>query len=131
MSFRRAAVVVTISGALVVSCANVETGSREHFSKELTCPIDRVESHPRPDVHRSDLKAKDTPPKEVAADPARLKMWQDKQKETSDWQDSLDQFFDVRGCDHQKLMACHRHNKNTNVVMCSSYEYTAGVTAKW
>ena len=129
---KRAAVIVValLSASLAVGCKGKQTGAREYFARELTCPEDRVEVRARTDIRPSNLKTKSTPSKEIAADPQRLKIMQTEQAESDASENSLNEVLEVRGCDHQKIYSCHRHNKQLNTIMCSSREYPAGVT-KW
>ena len=115
---------------LLAGCKSKEQGAREHFSKDLTCPEDRVEVRERADVKASAWMRVETPPADVAADPERLKMWQAKQDERRSYEESSDAIFEAKGCGAQKLYACHRHNKDPSYIMCSSRDYPAGV-AKW
>jgi hypothetical protein len=129
---KRAAVVVValLCGSLAVGCKGMKTGAQQNFAREFTCPEDRVEVRPRTEIRPSDLKTKSTPSKEIAADPQRLKIWQTAKDESDASENSLNEVFEARGCDHQALYSCHRHNKQPNTIMCSSRDYPAGVT-KW
>jgi hypothetical protein len=116
---------------MLTACMSVMDGSREEFSRQLTCPLERVEARARPELHVSDLREeRSTPPKDVAADPERMKMWQQKQDEDRKWRDNRDEIFEVRGCGHQLLMACHRYNKGQGGFVCTKYDYPANV-ARW
>jgi hypothetical protein len=115
--------------ALLGGCTNVVDGSKEEFSRSYTCPIDRIEAHARPDLRPSDLDPR-KPPRDIAADPDRLKMWEADRKRATEYEDSRDSLVELRGCGHQVLYACHRF-KNGNKFMCSSKEYPPGVKAAW
>ncbi len=112
--------VVTIAG-----CRSKEQGAREHFSKDVTCPEDRVEVKARTDLHPSDWLEKRTPPADIASDPGRLSMWQAQQADLRSRADTQDDIFEASGCGTQKLYACHRHNKDLNYIMCFSQSYPA------
>jgi hypothetical protein len=114
----------------VTGCKSVTKGAKEHFSQDFTCPMDRVEVRERPDIRPSDLEPALAPPKDIAADPQRLKMWQAQQDESRAYANSSDTMLEARGCDHQTLYACHRHNKDSTYVMCSRKPYPPA-TAKW
>src|SRR5512147_2203685 len=118
---RRFVRIVTFALLSIVAsgCKSVTEGAREHFSKDFTCPLDRVEVRPRPDIRPSDFEKPSDPPKEIADDPGRLKMWKANQDERKSWANSRDDILEARGCGHQRLYACHRHNKDKNYVMCS------------
>ncbi len=130
MKLRAGAVILGICAITVTGCKGVATGAKEHFSKDFSCPEDRVEVRERPDLHPSDGKTPETPSKEIAADPARLKMWQAAQDSARASTDSNDTIIEARGCGHEKLQACHRHNKDANYIMCFGMEYPPGAT-KW
>ncbi len=113
-------------------CTSVVDGSKEEFARSFTCPLDRVESHARSDLHAADFESKSrkTPPKDIAADPERLKIWEADRKRATDFDDSRDQIVEVRGCGHEVLYACHRF-KSGNRFICSTKDYPAGVKSNW
>jgi hypothetical protein len=128
---RHALCTLAVFAALLAGgCKNVVEGAKDEFSKEFTCPLDRVEARARPELHRSDLESQPTPPKDIAADPARLKMWQEQQAKVNAARDSQDDIVELRGCGHQVLYACHRF-KNGNTFMCNTRKYPGGVTPAW
>lgn len=113
--------VFTLLGAIAGSgCKKVTQGAKEHFAKDFTCPIDRVEVRPRKDLRPSDFEKRPRPSKEIAADPERLALWQAEQKKSLEWMDNHDEIIEANGCGHEALYACHRHNKDANYIMCSS-----------
>jgi hypothetical protein len=117
--------------AALTACKNLNDAAREDFSQTHTCPLDRVEVRERRDLRPSSFMTTRTPPAEVAADPGRLKMWQDEQdKQRAAANNYGDQVFEVRGCGHQTLMTCHRLSRNANRAFCSSKDYPPGVV-KW
>jgi hypothetical protein len=61
---------------LYKSCTALPAGTREAFSQQYSCPIDSITSKDRPDVHAAQFEKSATPPADVAADPARLAVWQ-------------------------------------------------------
>ena len=124
---RPAAVVFLLS---LVACKSVTEGARERFSKDHSCPLDRVEVRPREDVRPSDLLARPQPSPEVARDPERLAVWQAAEAQSRAYEDRADKIVEVRGCGQQTLLACHRHNKDASYVMCSEKPYPPGV-ARW
>ena len=113
--------------ALLCGCESVVDGSKDKFSSEFTCPVDRVEATPKPELHPSDLGPKAEPPQDIAADPARLKMWQDKQTKATDSKDSRDDIIELSGCGHHVLYACHRYSKGFNRFMCSTVPLPASL----
>ncbi|MBL8923686.1 MAG: hypothetical protein JNJ54_32830 [Myxococcaceae bacterium] len=106
-----ALLVVSLSG-----CQSLTDGAREQVSKAYSCPLERVVG-----VERSDLKAmelrlagvpKPTPPPDIAADPARLAMWQQSQAESRTQAASYPGVvIEVKGCGLVVMMDCYRKNK--------------------
>ena len=118
-------------GLSMAGCKDLNEGAREDFSRAHTCPMDRVEARERADIRPSSLRyGEDKPPAEIAADPGRLKMWQDERTKDRQDYDSSNKTFEVRGCGHLTLYACMRHTKNANRAFCSQYAHPPGV-AKW
>ena len=117
---------VTLSG-----CKNLNEAAREEFSQANTCPMDRVEARERSDLKPSMFFPKLSPPTDIAADPGRLKMWQDEQdKQRAAADTSGDDVFEVRGCGKQVIIWCHRFTKNMNRAMCTTKDYPPGMP-KW
>ena len=114
--------------ALIGGCQSVTDGAKAEFSKSNTCPLDRVELRERPELKASDFKKKATPPDEIAADPARLKMWEQKQQQDTarDANDGLGTFVELRGCDQHAYYRCERSQKHPARMDCSDTEDNAG-----
>jgi hypothetical protein len=108
---------LALAALLTCGCDSVLDGSKRNFSSEFTCPIERVDAHPRPDLHPSSLEGA-SPPADIAADPGRLKMWRDRQAKSNELRDSNDDIFELTGCGHHVLYACHRYSKGFNRFMC-------------
>jgi hypothetical protein len=94
-----------VAAAIQIACHSLSDGAKSYFSSEFTCPMDRVDVRPRPDLHPSDWSTLRTPPSEIASDPARLKMWRDEQDRLRRYADS-DPMFEVQGCGHHVLYDC-------------------------
>lgn len=129
MSFARLVAVVGVL-VLVSGCKSVTEGARERFSKDHSCPLDRVEVRMREDLRPSDLETRPKPSPEIAADPGRLRVWQEEETKARELSDRGEKMVEVRGCAVQTLYACHRHNKDANYIMCGAKEYVPGV-ARW
>ena len=125
MRFVGVALVLVLAG-----CRSMEDGARDDFSRDHTCPVDRVEARVRKDIRPSSLAKAETPPAEIAADPGRLKMWQDERAKNAQYADSNRTIVEVRGCGKLELQECSRGSRDTNKIFCSKVEYPAGV-AKW
>lgn len=102
------------------SCQSLIDGSREHFSKSFSCPLDRVEAKARTDLRDSSFRRKEEPPAEIAADPERLKMWQAKQDEQREFFDRGNEIFEMKGCGHEQFLSCHR---GKSAIFCMSREF--------
>jgi hypothetical protein len=120
-SLRPAVVFVGLLSALGVltACTRLETGAREHFSREFSCPENRIEAKTRADLRPSTMNpflipSVPEPPAEVKADPARLEVWrQNKVAQRSSSANFVDGRFtviEVSGCDHQILYCCSHPN---------------------
>jgi hypothetical protein len=94
-----------VAAVIQIACHSLADGAKSYFSTEFTCPMDRVEVRPRPDLHPSDWSKPRRPPSEIASDPGRLKMWQDEQDKLRRYADS-DPMFEVQGCGHHVLYDC-------------------------
>lgn len=114
---------------LTAACTSLSDGAKEEFSRGETCPVSDVVSMTRPDLHPSDFRAPSKPPADVAADPARLKMWNDKEAESKRTTDAWDDIVELRGCGKTVFYACHRF-KSGNTFMCSTLEPPQGSTIK-
>lgn len=93
--------------------------AQEAFTKEQSCPRDRVTVTPRPDLDAFDLDngPLPDPPKEIASDPGRLAQWK-KDKGKPDctpegnalWQTTtvgcMRRVVLARGCGHQTYYVC-------------------------
>lgn len=112
------AILAVVSG---VGCKRTKTGASEHFSKQYSCPSDRVSARARDDLKGSQVSAPQnetgTAPAEVRSDPARLAVWQRSEREKTDEPrkilDGLD-VFEVRGCGHAEYLLCWSYNDEQN-----------------
>jgi hypothetical protein len=102
-------------GLLFVGCGGLfsgmpyATGARTIFSQDQTCPPERVTVTERPDVPAHQIlggTTEDKPPAAVAADPGRLKMWNDQHAGSSAAIDASWKVYEVRGCDLDAYYAC-------------------------
>lgn len=107
---------------LLLACQSKTSAAQEQFTKEFSCPKDRVTVTPRTDLSAYELAVgeRDKPPADVAADPGRLAEWNKKQKATEDGYKSF-KIFSVRGCDHDALYTCTDAvtNNGEQTVACS------------
>ena len=107
--------VLAFVAVLVLSAGSVQTAAKEKFSFAFTCPAESIEVRDRSDIKPSDFKFKDPPPlpsPEVAADPARLALWRERNPDRrSDF--DFDNFLDIdnsveeaRGCNRKAMYRC-------------------------
>ena len=78
----------------LVGCSK-ETGARETFSREHTCPEDRVEVRERKDLRPSMLRVRVSPPPEIASDPGRLAQFNEKQAEMDKGADTFGDIYEA------------------------------------
>jgi len=115
-------------------CQSVADGAREDFSSENTCPLERVEARERSDVKPSQLRRKVDPPRDIATDPGRLKLWQDRQAKKYAYDDESHYIVEVRGCDKHDFYECrHPGSGSTPGVrwMCTIARYVPDTITKW
>ncbi len=89
---------------------SLSQGARQAFEKSFFCPGPQVTVAARPDVPvHTIVQTKGDgaqPPPEVAADPARLQMWQQAQAQKSADVDSLGPPYEVVGCGEKVMLVC-------------------------
>jgi hypothetical protein len=122
----------------LLSCKALRDGAREEFSTRFSCPPERIELRPRPDLHPYDVVFGPgaSPPVEVASDPARLAIWQRTQSANRDGWDDGREVFELRGCEHAVLFACNHPSDPDGstypgVVSCSTGKYPPGTKPSW
>ncbi len=102
--------VVLATTFLALGCnanGSAQDAAQEALSKELSCPKESVVATPRADLKAFDLMmgARDQPPSDVAADPARLAEWKKRQQAVEDGY-SRQTVWQTRGCNHEQLYVC-------------------------
>lgn len=98
---------VALFGALfLVGCRSDETIARESFAHEFSCPNERITVTPRKDLVGADLAIRqEAAPKDIAADPGRLDIWQkEAARRRADYDGSS--VIQVRGCEKELLYIC-------------------------
>lgn len=102
----RFSLVPVVAAVLLVGCRSNETMAKESFGRRFTCPEDRITATPRTDLKAVDLAFRpEVPPATVAADPARLALWQKEQAATASEYDG-DAVLQARGCNAEILYIC-------------------------
>lgn len=98
--------VALIAAVCVVGCRSNETIARESFARELSCPDERITVTPRKDLVGADLAIRpEAPPKDIAADPGRLAIWQKEEaRRLADYEGTS--VMQARGCDRELLYIC-------------------------
>ena len=112
-------------------CQSLTDGAKEEFSKSNSCPLDRVEVRARPELTSSSFKAKSKPPADIAADPGRLKMWQEKEEASRTSSDGLGAIAEARGCGKQAFYRCYRSTKHASQMICFAETDETGTIPKW
>jgi hypothetical protein len=100
------------------ACQSLAAGAKEQFSKDFSCPQNGIESRDRRDLHPSSFKNAMFLPKpsaEVAADPARLAVWQRNHQHDLTAGDENNDIEEARGCDNHAFYECHHPRKGTGV----------------
>jgi hypothetical protein len=125
---------LALSSALVLTaCQSLEDGAKAEFSSQFTCPLERIEARARPDLKPSQVEREPSRPSpEIAADPERLKIFQQKQAELDANVDRADSVVEARGCGHTVLYTCGHPTRSSSGKrwMCSHHAYPPGV-ATW
>ena len=110
--FRNPATAFLMRAALMAplamaGCKSSETGARETFAREFSCPEDRVEVRARKDLSFGDFMPgkKQEPPAEVKADPDRLAKWNADRKKGRSGFDNFD-MVEAKGCGHEQIYGC-------------------------
>ena len=130
--------VVRVLVALVVAaasmgCESLDDEARDDFAAEFSCPMNRVEVRPRPDIdgYTAVHGKAPAPPAEIAKDPGRLAVWQKDLDERRSH--NYGTVYEVRGCSHGKLYTCSRSvgsSHSSTSSLCSGQNYPEGVS-RW
>ena len=105
----RAASVCAVFAAVLglTACKSAASTAKEQFSRDFSCPEERVEVRDRSDIRASAFGAPTpTPPPDVAADPARRALWEKKNEPDTSGIDSDYSVEEARGCDKQSFYLC-------------------------
>ena len=111
------ALVVLAVGLGSASCLSLSSGARNIFSKQISCPPDRVTVVARPDlpphsIYEGVVDA--PPPADIAADPARLRYFRQQQAEKVSNIDESCKMYEVTGCGAHRLTCCNHWEDSTN-----------------
>jgi hypothetical protein len=116
---------LVLLGSLVgLAGCNQQRSAEEAFSKDRSCPVDKVAATPRPSLSIYDLtfgKVAGEPPKDIAQDPERRALWQAKQDESKRVWDKTGTLYEVAGCGEKKYYVCGRARRASS---CSSLTAT-------
>ncbi len=88
--------------ACAASWSQAPTQARSQFVLDFTCPEERVAVSEEPAV----------PPDEVRADPERLRLWNEQQR------DPPVHFERAQGCGHTALYQCSRYGRYSEFIRC-------------
>jgi hypothetical protein len=104
--------------ALAASCSawTLSYTAREAFAKSVSCPPDQVDVRKRPDVAphsiADQLGLLGPPSPDVAANPVRLRYWEQQRADLVRRLDDWFTVYDVRGCGAQQLLCCARDSED-------------------
>ncbi len=117
-----------LSLVAVGGCTSLEKGAQEEFTSSFSCPKERVTVTPRPDLKAAVFGSRPAPPADVAADPARLAVWQKKEDDLqSTWNNSTT-VFEVAGCDKDVIYKCGqaaKHASTSSGIMCTEARHVS------
>jgi hypothetical protein len=116
------------------ACQSLGDGAKEQFSKDFSCPTERVLTRDRNDLHPSSFTSPSPmpkPPADVAADPARLAVWQQNHRQDPTAYDSYSDIEEARGCDRQAFYECHHPQKHANRASCSRVSTVPAGISHW
>jgi len=125
----RGAIVVTLLA--LPACQGLVDGAQEQFSKDNTCPIERVEARARADLRPSSFKTQSKPPAAIAADPDRLRMWEQKQQEAFASSDRRYDIAEAHGCGKDTFYECYRSSQHASSMSCSSESLVPPEITHW
>ena len=118
----------------------LDDGAREEFTRIYSCPGDRVEVRPRPDLTAWDLEVaksgRGAPPDDIARDPERLAIWTKSEREQQERVNEDTGVFEVRGCGTEVLWACDHPTVAggevyIGMVSCEPGVYPPGTRRSW
>lgn len=114
-------------------CQSVGDGAKEQFSKDNTCPLDRVEVRERGELKPSQFTKPHDAPADIAADPGRLKVWRDEQARLAANDDNWGRIVEARGCDKHVFYACGHPTKSSDGKRwsCSEQSFVPAGISKW
>src|SRR3954453_7786758 len=98
----------------VCGCQSVTDGAKGEFSREYVCPPDRIEARARPELKPSQFSGPSAPPKDVAADPDRLDLWQAERAKLAANIDAWGQIVEARGCDVHVFYSCGHPTRSSD-----------------
>jgi hypothetical protein len=122
----------------IAACKSLEDGAREAFSKDYSCPENRITVRPRADLNAYDVTfgtSTAAPPADVKKDPERLALWQAQQREKrAAWNDRIS-VYEARGCGHDAIYTCshpdgRKGGANYARAACSKANEQPGETKK-
>ncbi len=105
---------IASSGLAIAACSSASQ-ARADFAQSYTCPPERVAVTSWPSAaqreHYSSVRAptaQPSPPPDVAADPARLRMWQTEREAKRKQEEEVSSCdgYEVTGCGQQHFYCC-------------------------
>jgi hypothetical protein len=98
--------IALVSITLLVACRSDDSIVKQQFSHRFTCPEDQITTTVRTDLSPVSLMTRaKPPPKDVAADPARLALWNKEQaQDGSEYEGKA--VLQARGCNYELYFVC-------------------------
>jgi hypothetical protein len=115
--------------ASFASCVSLASDARDAYSKSSSCPTELVSVRRRADVGPHTLwgLGMQEPSPDIAADPVRLRFWQQVTVAKTRQRDDLAEVYEVRGCGAEQLLCCWVvHSKEGDESECGLHCHLAG-----
>jgi len=114
-------------------CQSAAEGAKAQFSEERVCPLERVEVRARPELKPSQFTRPSAPPADVAADPARLQLWQAEQARFAANNDDWGEVVEARGCSGHVFYVCGHPTRSSDGKrwLCSVQSYVPDTISQW
>jgi hypothetical protein len=103
---------------LLTSCASLGGEARSEFARATSCPPDRVTVDPRPGYQPP--IPEESPPPDIAADPARVAFWQQQREAKRRELFGGCEWFESSGCGQRNIYCCEHPSGDHGEVLASS-----------
>jgi hypothetical protein len=115
-------ILLAACGVVVTSCASLSGEAKSEFARAASCPPDRVTVEPRPGLQSPLLG--ESPPPDVAADPARVAFWRQQREAKRRELFGECEWFESSGCGRRDTYCCEHPSGDHGEVLMSSASCT-------